>query len=888
MVTSLLEAGTTVALKDGSTVLIRAVRPADREALFALMNGLSQQSMYFRFFTVSRNTEQEVSRLLQADAAETVAILADAGNRLAGVASYVREGDTADISFVVADDLQGHGVGTRLLDALAAAARSHGIRRFEADVLCSNQRMLQMFGDYGFTLAKKMELGVCHVSLDLSATPDVEARSVARAQTSVAASLGAFFKPRSVAVVGASRQRGKIGTEVLHSLIESGFSGHLSAVNPAASSILGVQAYPRVTSIPVSPDLVVICVPARDVRAVAADCVEAGVKAIVVLTAGFGETGEEGRQLERDLLDEVRRGGIRMVGPNCMGVLNTDPAIRLNATFSPIMPPAGRVAMLSQSGALGLTILDHARRLQIGLSTFVSVGNKADVSGNDLLQYWEQDPDTDVILLYLESFGNPRKFSQIARRIARTKPIIAVKAGRSIAGARAAQSHTGALASSDVVVDALLRQCGVIRTDTMEELFDVTRLLAQQPVPAGRRVAILTNAGGPGILAADACAARGLDVTTFLPDTTTALRSFLPPAANVTNPVDMIATATPEQYERALAAVLADDRVDSVIVIYISPAVTGSEDVARAIVRARSAGSTKPVLAVFMGSEPAGELLKPIPCFVFPEAAVAALARAARYGEWRANPAGQVPELPDIDLDRARAIVGRVLVRGGGWAAPGEAAALLTAIGIRTPQGVEARTGRDAVTTAASIGYPVALKAFGPDIVHKTEHRAIRLNLMSAEEVLGAFRDFEAALGDGMRGVFVQEMARDGVEMLVGAVDDPSFGPVVACGLGGTTAEIFADTAFRVAPLTDLDAAAMLESLRCARLLAGYRGSPPSDTGALKDALLRLSALVTAIPEIREIEINPLRVFERGVCALDVRARIETPLPRPNLRRVEY
>lgn len=577
-----------------------------------------------------------------------------------------------------------------------------------------------------------------------------------------------------------------------------------------------------------------------------------------------------------------------MVGPNCMGLLNTDPAVRLNATFSPVTPPPGRVAMLSQSGALGLAILEHARRLQIGLSTFVSVGNKADVSGNDLLQYWEQDPDTDVILLYLESFGNPRKFSQIARRIARRKPIVAVKAGRSIAGARAAASHTGALASSDVVVDALLRQCGVIRTDTMEELFDVTRVLAQQPVPAGRRTAILTNAGGPGILAADACAARGLDVTALTTATESTLRSFLPAAATVGNPVDLIATATPGHYERALTALLADDRVDSAIVIYISPAVTGSEDVARAIVRARTSGPSKPVLAVFMGSEPAAELLKPIPSFVFPEAAVAALARAARYGEWRTTPSGRVPELAGIDLEKARGITTRVLAQGGGWLGPDDAAALLESIGIPAAKGVEARTEGDATLAASSIGYPVALKAFGPDIVHKTERRAIRLNLADAGEVRAAFAGLKAALGDGMQGVFVQEMAPDGIEMLIGAVEDPSFGPVVACGLGGTTAEVFADTAFRIAPLTDLDAATMLESLRCARLLAGYRGTPPGDTSAVKDVLLRLSALVNALPEIKEIEVNPLRVFERGVSALDVRARIEPPAPSPNLRRVEY
>jgi acyl-CoA synthetase (NDP forming) len=437
-------------------------------------------------------------------------------------------------------------------------------------------------------------------------------------------------------------------------------------------------------------------------------------------------------------------------------------------------------------------------------------------------------------------------------------------------------------------VDALFQQCGVIRTDTMEELFDVTRLLAQQPVPRGRRVAILTNAGGPGILAADACAARGLEVTSLSPATTAALRAFLPAAATVTNPVDMIATATPQQYEQAVEAVLRDDEVDSAVVIFISPSMTAGEDIARAVVRARAVDPAKPVLAVFMGSEPAAELLKPIPSFVFPEAAVAALARAARYGEWREAPAGAVPELPGVDLERARSPVSAVLARGGGWARPGEAAELLDAIGIPQARGIEAVTEAQAVDAAAAIGYPVALKAFGPEIVHKTELRAIELNVADEAAVRRVFGALRSALGNAMLGVLVQEMAGPGIEMLVGALDDPAFGPVVACGFGGTNAELFADTAFRIAPLTDLDAASMLKHLRCAPLLSGYRGVPASDAAALQDAVLRMSALVTAMPEIREIEINPLRVFASGVRALDVRARIERPVPRPASRRVEY
>jgi len=700
-----------------------------------------------------------------------------------------------------------------------------------------------------------------------------------------AASMHALFEPRSIAVVGASEHRGKIGSEILHNLMSCGFTGSLFAVHPRARRIQNVPAYNLVTAIPGAIDLAIIAVPAPAVRSVVDDCIEKGVQALIVITAGFAEIGESGRAREADLLAAVRRAGIRMVGPNCMGLLNTNPAVSLNATFSHVFPPAGRVAMLSQSGALGLAILDHAKRLQIGLSTFVSVGNKADVSGNDLLLYWEQDPHTDVILLYLESFGNPRKFSQIARRISRRKPIVAVKSGRSRVGARAATSHTGALAARDQVVDALFHQCGVIRTDTMEELFDVTRVLSQQPVPRGRRVAILTNAGGPGILAADACEAKGLDLPALSTATTDLLRAMLPPTASVANPVDMIASATAEQYERALTAVLKDDNVDSVIVIFIPPMVTAGKDVAQAVIRAAAGEAQKPVLAVFMGSEPAADLLRPIPSFVFPESAASALARSAHYGEWRASAEGVVPDFPDIDVERARSVVNTVLLRGGGWAGPAEAQAMVNAIGIATARAAEA-VGEDAAAAAAdSIGYPIAIKAFGPDIVHKTEVGGIRLNLEDAAAVRMAYRSLKSSLGDTMIGALVQQMVTSGVEMLVGSVEDPHFGPVIACALGGTTAELFADSCVRLAPLTDLDAAAMIDTLKSAPLLRGYRGADIADEQGLRNTLLRLSTLVTLCPEIQEIEINPLRVLHHGVCALDIRARIEAPRPRPTMRR---
>ena len=706
-----------------------------------------------------------------------------------------------------------------------------------------------------------------------SLTP-TESQPSRNAEAAVVASIRPLFHPRAVAVVGASPSRGKIGAEILHNLVNTGFTGQLFAVHPTATSIGGVPTVTRVVDIPSPVDLAVIAVPAVAVPAVVDDCIAKGVQAVVIISAGFGETGDQGRAIEADILAAVRKAGIRMVGPNCMGLLNTSPAVRLNATFSPVFPPVGRVAMLSQSGALGLAILDHARRLQIGLSTFVSVGNKADVSTNDLLQYWGQDPETDVVLLYLESFGNPRKFSQIARRLSRRKPIVAVKAGRSKVGARAASSHTGALAARDDVVDALFRQCGVIRTDTIEELFDVARLLSQQPVPAGRRVAIVTNAGGPGILAADACSARGLELPPLSAATIETLRLLLPAAASITNPIDMLASATPDQYERTLKAVLADHGIDSVITMFIPPLVTAGDDVANAVRRAAAAHPTKTVLSVFMGSAPAAGLLRPVPSFVYPEPAAAALSRVTRYAEWRRAPEGTVPTAPDLDTGRARAIVRDVLARGGGWAQPEEAGRLIAAAAIPCLRGEEAVNEDAAVAAARRIGYPVALKVFGPAVVHKTELDAIRLGVDTDEHVRTTYREFLSRLGDAMTGVFVQEMAGAGVDMLIGAIDDPSFGPVIACAFGGTTAELLADSAIRLGPLTDLDAGAMVSALKSAPLLRGYRGQRVADEAALRQALLQLSALVMLCPEIQEIDINPLRVLPVGVRALDVRVRI--------------
>jgi acyl-CoA synthetase (NDP forming) len=611
-------------------------------------------------------------------------------------------------------------------------------------------------------------------------------------------------------------------------------------------------------------------------------CGRKGVRALVVISAGFAETGPEGRAKQQALLAATHAAGMRLIGPNCMGILNTDPEVRLNATFAPVPPPQGRTAFMSQSGALGLAIMDYAGSIGVGLSTFASVGNKADISGNDLIRYWAQDPNTDLILLYLETFGNPRKFSRIARRVAREKPIVAVKSGRSPAGSRATSSHTGALiAAADVTVDALFRQCGVIRTDRLEEMFDVASLLANQPVPKGRRVAILTNAGGPGILCADACVAEGLEVPSLTETSQAALRALLPREASVGNPVDMIASATPDQYRDAVGIVTRDPTVDALIVIFIPPLVTRPEDAARAIVEGvRATGRAKPVAAVFMQSRGVPQDLQAadlrIPSYAFPEDAAIALARVSRYGEWLARPVSPPVRFEDVLRDEAAAILAAALGRGDEWLGPDEVWRLLACYGLPVLDQRVVSTAEDAARAAEELGGVVALKAVAPGLVHKTEAGAVRLNLRS-DQVAATARSMAEALrqaGKDLRSFQVQRMASAGVEMIVGVVHDPQFGPVLACGAGGVLVELLKDVSVRLTPLAARDAEEMIYELKTYPLLTGYRGGPAHDVPALVDAILRVGALVEELPRIVELDLNPILVHPRGVTVIDARVRV--------------
>jgi acetate---CoA ligase (ADP-forming) len=879
-----------VVLRSGSTLRLRPVRAEDSAALVDFQRRLPPDSVYFRFFGATGAGADAARAAADSDYRDRFGYVADAAGRIVAAAHYRRwptDATRADVTFAVEEALQGQGIGTRLLERLAEIARGRRITTFEALAPGANPRMLDVFANCGFPMQRRAGPDGERIVVSLTPTPVFEELSADRSEKAAAASMARLFEPRSVAIIGASRERGKIGAEILHNVLSAGFRGEVYPINPSAAEIEGARCYPRLSDVPGSVDLAVISVPAAAAPAAIDDCVAKGVKAVVVITAGFSETGEEGRRQEGLLLEKIRDAGMRMVGPNCMGLVNTNPAVRLNATFAPIYPPEGRVGLSSQSGALGLALLDYAARLNLGISTFVSVGNKADVSSNDLVQYWAEDPRTDVILLYLESFGSPGVFARIARRIARRKPIVAVKAGRSRAGARAASSHTGALAESDAVVDALFRQAGVIRTGTLEELFDVAALLAHQPVPRGRRVAIVTNAGGPGILAADACEAQGLELPALDARTVAALRAFLPAAASVANPIDMLAAAPPDHYVRTLELVLADPNVDSLLVIFIPPIATDADAVAKAIVDGSRKAGEKPVLAIFMSARGAPEILKPIPSYAFPEPAAMALARATDYGQWRTRPPGVVPELPDLRMEDARQVIGTALGRGGGWLEALECDRLLTAFGIPTAPLRLAADPASAVAAAREIGLPVVLKAVGHAILHKTEVGGVRVDLENEVAVRAAAEEMAGRI-EGLTGFLVQPMVPGGVEVIVGVVRDPTFGPLVVYGSGGTLVELLSDAAFRLHPLTDADASAMLDEVRGTALLRGYRSAPRADEAALRDLLLRVSALVEACPEVREMDLNPVKVLVRGARVLDARIRVERrPAPRKS-RRIVY
>jgi acetyl coenzyme A synthetase (ADP forming)-like protein len=873
-----------VTLRDGTTVRVRPAHPEDVHRIEDYLLGLSDESRRLRFGGASVDVGEISRRVVSGNDDEHLALLAlsggDAGAVVAGAQYFRLDGQRAEVSLSVADDYQGRGLGTLLLVRLASAAERAEIERFVAYVAPANHRMIDVFRDCGFDPTIRARPGSVEVEFPTELTDDAARSFEEREREAARNAVGSLLAPRSVAVIGASRDPASIGARVFRNVLFSGFRGVVYPVNPKAGAIQGVAASPSILDVPGDVDVAVVCVPAAAVLDVVRSCGEKGVRGLVVITSGFSESGDEGRALQNDLVALCRTHGMRLIGPNCMGILNTDPEISLNATFAPGTPLAGSVGFMSQSGALGIAVIEHAKQLDLGLSSFVSAGNKADISGNDLLAYWQTDPRTDVVMLYLESFGNPRRFSALAREISQHKAIVAVKSGRSAAGMRATASHTGALLrASDEVTESLFHQSGVLRTDTLEQMLHVTSVLANQPLPQGDRVGIVTNAGGLGILCADVAEANGLTVPQLSEGVATTISDFLPGEASTSNPIDMIASASGQDYARTIQALGTSGEVDALVVIYIPPIETADDDIAANVVRAiDELDGSLPVVSSFLS--PDGEPVRLrsrrgiVPSFSYPEQAAIALGRIASLSRWRRRPPGRVRRFTDVRGSEAAAIVAESLEDGGGWLSPERALALLGCYGIPVARWVRAATPDEAAAGARQIGTKVVLKAVGP--LHKTDAGAVKLGLSGPDAVLDEAAAMQRRLeesGTPSDGFLLQEVV-DGHEMLVGVAFDPTFGPVVVCGAGGTAAELLRDVSVRVTPLTDVDASEMVRSLRTFPILSGYRGAPPSDVASLEELILRVAAMVDAHHEIAEMDCNPVFVRTSGSLVADVRIRV--------------
>ncbi len=870
-------------LSDGSTMHVRPIRPDDSPRIEALHGSLSPETIYFRFFTpVSRLTPRMLERFTVVDYVERLALVGVLGGTLIAVARYEslptqwEGGKEAEVAFLVSDEHQGRGIASLLLEHLVVAGRLNGISRFVADTLPDNRRMLRVFRDAGFDEVRTFSDGIVRVAFPIAATEASLSASHSREQQAAARSVGRLLRPSSIAVVGASTRAGTLGHVLIRSVLDADFNGVVYAVHPTASHVAAIPAYRTILDIPDRIDLAVLVAPSAAIPEIAAQCARKHVAGLVVISAGFAERDAEGSEAQRLLVSEVRGNGLRLIGPNCMGALNTDPTVRLNATFSP-MPPAGRIGFVAGSGALGVVILDEVRRRGLGVSSFVSIGNRADVSGNDLLQYWDDDPRTDVVCMYLETFGNPRSFARIARRLSRRKPIVAVKSGRSAAGMRAAGAHRPA--EGDLQVDALFRQAGVIRTDTLEELLDVTQILSAQPLPAGPGVAIVANSGGPGVIAADACDAAGLVVAPFTNTTMERLRILLPSPAPLRNPLGLPPDARPDDFQAAVAQVLSDPGVDSVMVLYASPLAAPLGDVTRAIAAAAETHPAKPVLACVLGQRgilTVGPDRPRIPSFAFPESAARALGAVAAYAAWRRSGQGHPPEVVGISPDRARTVIETALraersPAGGGWLSADATAELLDAYAIRYLDSRPAHGADEAVASAESLGYPVVVRSDPRPGAPAGTGTHLRVGLSGAAAVRGAW----AALTDPAAAITVQRMAQPGLDVVVGVAQDSTFGSLVTLARSAGTGVPPRRRSARSVPLSDVDILSLVDDVA-----DGWSDAERSSIGA---TLAHLSQMAEDLPEIAELDINPLIVGDDGATAAGARVRVAPWVARPEL-----
>jgi acyl-CoA synthetase (NDP forming)/GNAT superfamily N-acetyltransferase len=886
-------------LADGTTVEIRPARPGDFAAVKAMHEAMCPDNLYLRFFNLGRlAAETEARRVCRDPAPGRAALLALSGDEVVGVASYEELGEhsgRAEVAMAVADHMHHRGIATLLLEHLVSRARSRGITAFTAETLTENNAMLTVFADVGLPVQRRYADGVFELTFPLPRADggtdlDAYLSAVAERERSAdAASLRHVLAPESVVVAGASRRRGTVGRAILDNIRSGGYAGRIYAVNPRARQIGGERCLDSVLDLPEPADLAVIAVPPAAVIDTAEQCGQRGVRSLVVITSGLDTAACA------DLLAVCRRHGMRLVGPNCFGV--AVPGIGLDATFGASRPRPGVAGLVSQSGGLGIAMVDQLSRLGIGISSFASVGNKLDVSSNDMLLWWEHDDKTKLAVLYIESFGNPRKFARTARRVSTTVPVLTVHAGRSAAGQHAAASHTAAVATPLVSREALFEQAGIIATPGFGELVEATALLATQPVPAGSTVAIVCNIGGAGVLAADACADLGLSVHHPHGLTRRRLHALVPDTGAVAGPVDTTAAVSGADFRQCMELLAADEEVDAIIALVVPTGATG--DLVKAIAEA---DIRIPLTAVVL-SQPESVRLIPrsagdgqIPVYSYPESAAAALARAARYGAWRTEPRGQVPSLTGIRAADARALVTEFLhgTPGGGWLPPGTTADLLRCYGIPLAE-LTPVTGEDeAVRAAQAIGGPVVLKADVPGLVHKTDAGGVELDLRTEADVRAACRRLAGRFGAKLSRVLVQPMigkgageAGGGTEVMIGVADDHMFGPLVVFGLGGVATEVLADHAARLTPLTDTDADKLIRSIHAAPLLLGHRGSPPADLAALRDLLLRVSRLADDLAEITDLDLNPVIAQPDGVSVVDARVKVVPCQPQdPFLRKL--
>jgi acyl-CoA synthetase (NDP forming)/GNAT superfamily N-acetyltransferase len=862
-----------VVLRDGATAHLRPITPQDTDRIERFHARQSPESIYLRFFApLPRLSSRDLHHFTHVDHVDRVAFVCTVGDDIVGIGRYDRvEPAMAEVAFNISDAHQGRGVGSVLLEHLAAAARENGITRFVAEVLPQNRKMLTVFREAGYVLRQAYEDGVISVRFDIDPTEKSMAVMEAREHRAEALSLRALVTPRSVVVFGASRRTGTVGRQLLDDLVAADFAGQLTLVHPEVDGLDGVPAYRSLSEVPGEVDVAVVAVPAPAVLEVVRACAAHGVRGLVVLSGGFAETGPQGLARQRELVRLARANGMRVVGPNSWGVINADPEVRLNISLAPELPPSGRLGLFCQSGALSVSVLEVAAHRGLGVSTFVSAGNRADVSGNDCMQYWEEDAGTDAIGLYLESIGNPRKFSRIARRLAHTKPVIVVKSGASGFGVppgHAVRESVAPLGS----FEAMLRQSGCIRVENVHQLFDVAQLLIHQPLPQGPRVAVVGNSGALGALIADACSAWRLDV--------------------VHGPVNIHPQAGPEEFREVLRAAFADPDVDSVVAAFIPPLVTHAEEVAHVLAETSSAGD-RPVVACFLGMGGVREQLsarRVVPTYPTPEEAVRALAAATRYGAWRSLPVSRRVDPPGCDTARARGLLRRALAATdvGGPASVAVTTELLACYGIGLWPAVVVRDAEQAVAAAESLGYPVALKATAPHLRHRVDLGGVRLDIADEPELRADVEQMLRRLRPlGGGELAVQRMSGHGVACVVRSVEDPLFGPVVSFGLGGDATELLGDVAHRIPPLTERDVADLIRSVRAAPKLFGHRGARETDVVALEDIVARVSRIADDLPEVAELELNPVVVGERGAWVLGAELRVAPPPGRPDTARRE-